>query len=123
MPRFLYSFARQRLRIVLRGDTRRRRREEKYSQRPVTVGRTGDPSPSETLAAGELADDVRGRIAPTPADRAALDAWLSGVCDPAELAETLGYPPGDAGRQQAVAVLAKLRQRLHRERKRHSPAE
>ena len=121
VTRFLYSFARQRLRVVLRGNSRRRHREEKYSRLPVTAGRTGDPSPIEALAGDELAAELRTRIAPSAEDRAVLDFWLAGVTDPTELAKRLGYPPGESGRAMAVTVLARLRKRIQRERDRQPP--
>lgn len=116
LVRFLYTFARQRLRIVLRGDTRRRRREEKYSNGRVTDGRTIGPSPADRTADRELAAIAYEQIARTSEDRTALDLWLQGVTEPVILAEKLGYSADESGRQQAVRIFARIRKRCQRER-------
>lgn len=85
-PRTLTAFARQRLRVLLRGDARRRRREEAVRPRD-------NAGPS--LEDRELATALREQIATTAEERSALDGWLTDT-------------PADA------TVLARLRQRIHR---------
>lgn len=118
--RYLFAHARQRLRVFLRGDTRRRRREEKYADGVVTSGRIIGPSPDSLAITRELAAAARARIALTAEDVRILDLWLAGVTDPSELAARLGLPVGDGGRHQAVTMLARLRKRLERERQRQA---
>jgi hypothetical protein len=102
--------ARDRLRLFLRSHSRRKKREEKS----VTTDLAAAPSPLDVLAVRELAARWRDAIATTDAERRALDAWLTGVTDPAELGATLGTEREDAAR-----VLARFRQRIKRERDRH----
>ncbi len=101
--------ARDRLRVFLRSQTRRKRREEKS----VTTDLAAAPSPLEVVEVRELAATCRESIAATDDERRALDVWLSGVTDPAELASRLGIE-----REEAVRVLARFRQRIKRERDR-----
>lgn len=102
-------YARDRLRVFLRSQSRRKKREEKS----VTTDIAAAPSPLEVLEVRELAANCREIIATTEVERRALDVWLTGVTDPAELAAKLGIE-----RQDAVRVLARFRQRIKRERDR-----
>ena len=101
--------ARDRLRVFLRSQSRRKRREEKS----VTTDLAAAPSPLELLAIRELAAACRETIATADDERRILDVWLTGVTDPAELAAKLGVE-----REEAVRVLARFRQRMKRERDR-----
>ncbi|MCZ2342974.1 MAG: hypothetical protein LC104_14465 [Bacteroidales bacterium] len=116
--KFLYSHARQRLRVALRSQIRRRGRETKYSDRRVTDDRNSGPSPADATADRELAAAARERLATTPEDRATLNLWLNGVSDPKVLARQLGLPANDTGTQQAARLFARLRKRIQRERER-----
>lgn len=108
--------ARDRLRVFFRSDRRRRAREEKS----VTTDIAAAPSPADEAADRELAardreiaGRIRVRVAVTNDERAALDLWLAGVTDPADLAAKLGIARADA-----VRVLARFRKRIERERRR-----
>ncbi|QEL16607.1 hypothetical protein [Limnoglobus roseus] len=87
LARVLTGFARQRLRVLLRGEVRRKRREAATAPRSDTT---------LSLEDRELAAALREAVATTTAERLALDSWLAGT------------PPADA------ALLARLRQRIHR---------
>ena len=97
--------ARQHLRVRLRSDGRRRRREEIFA-RSVTARRSATPTLEDEAAVGELAAASRPRIARTPQEAAALALWLDGVADPAGVAAQLGLAPADA-----TTLMARLRQR------------
>lgn len=114
----LYSFARQRLRVALRGHKRRRDREEKYSSQRVTDGRLAGPSPADLAAIQELAATARERLGTTTEDRIVLDSWMNGITDLQELARNLGLPANDTGTQQASRLSARMRKRIQRERDR-----
>lgn len=96
-----------------RSEARRLEREKKYSTR-VTHVRPAGPSPLDELAAiadREFARRCRNRIARTDDERAALDEWLHGCTQPAELAARLNRPVSETER-----LLARFRKRISRER-------
>jgi hypothetical protein len=112
---FLYRLAdraRDKLRSALRGDRRRRTREEKYA-RAVTTRLAAAPCPVDVLADAEAAAAIRDRIARTDTERRVWDLKQSGVTDPAELAARLG-----GSKSAARTVLARFRKRIERERSR-----
>ena len=104
--------ARQRLRIRLRGDCRRRTRERIYSE-SVTIRRLVAPSPVDALCDQDARAATYDQIAQTPVERNVLELWLNGTTDPDALATQTGQT-----RSEIVTILARFRQRIKRERDR-----
>lgn len=111
--------AKDRLRSILRSETRRRRRE-KTATDLVTRQKPAAPSALDEAISRESEAEVRAAAAPfrdelarTDLERTAFDAWMDGTSHPADLAAVLGWD-SDAGRTEAKKLLARFRQRLKR---------
>jgi hypothetical protein len=116
--RFLYRFARQRLRIFLRGDRRRREREVKAVQHAVTEGRLAVPSPVQRVSMAEDAARIRSLIVKTAEEEQILELWLNGITDPEEVASHMANFDAESSTERARTLLARLRKRFQRERER-----
>jgi RNA polymerase sigma-70 factor (ECF subfamily) len=122
---FLIGAARRLLLTRLRSERRRREREQKKAIDPVTAEAAAARSPLEQLADRDLAEWALRELALADCDRRALDLWLLGETDEAAYAEALRLPalPPDERTTQVRRALARLRQRLHRLRRRLRPEE
>ena len=117
---FLMGACRRVLARLLRAEARRRRREAKKRQLPVTRQTSAGRSPLEELADREEAERARAALAVSVQEQRVLDLWLGGEKDPAVYIRALGLE--DRPEAEALAevrkIQARLRQRLHRYRSR-----
>jgi len=122
---FLTGAAARVLRTLLRGDRRRRAREEKKAIDPVTAFVPAARSQLDELANRDLAERVREALRLTPEEDRALDLWLVGEKDLAAYVEALGLTglPQAEQAEEVRRVLARLRQRIHRSGLRLRPEE
>jgi hypothetical protein len=92
--------ARERLRNFMRGESRRKQREQAIPEIQSSMF---------SLEDHEEAEQWKSKIATTELERKVLDYWLMGRSTPQELAGllTISLP-------QAIGILARLRQRIHR---------
>jgi DNA-directed RNA polymerase specialized sigma24 family protein len=116
MAAFLTGVARRALTRLLRGDSRRRKREQKKAVDPVTAVAPAGQSFLDELIDRETVRRVREELELSPEEGRLLDLWLLGEKDLAKRAAALGLADRPLPEQeQAVGrALARLRQRIHR---------
>jgi DNA-directed RNA polymerase specialized sigma24 family protein len=118
---FLTAVANRRLLTLRRAERRRRKREQEKSAQAVTNHPAAANSPLQELADRELAETVKAEVAQTLEEQLALDLWLLNADYPAYAQKLeLSNLPEDEGQVYVERLLARLRQRLHRFRKRLS---
>jgi DNA-directed RNA polymerase specialized sigma24 family protein len=114
---FLTLVAKRRLQTMLKGERRRRAREQKKNAGAVTNDPPAAKSPLQELADRELAEAAKAEIAHTPEERLALELWLLKADYPDYARQLcLNHLSEEEGRAHVERLLARLRQRLHRYR-------
>jgi DNA-directed RNA polymerase specialized sigma24 family protein len=120
---FLYWLAREHVRTALRSEKRRKAREEKKAAATVTQADSAAPYRDDDACDSAEIQQLRDTLARTDAERAVLDLWLAGVNSPSDVAHELGFGSDADAVRRARALLARLRQRIHRERERRLKSE
>lgn len=115
---YLLLQARDHVRTRLRSEKRRKERESKKAAMDVTPALSPAPSNVDEDDAPDpsLVQELLAALTHTESERAALRLWMQGIDSPADIALRLGYGSDEAAVRRAATLMARLRQRIHREK-------